>query len=54
VVLNHGGYRDGAGRKRTFRRNITIYIKEEIIKAMGPHPATKLRVWIEANFPKET
>jgi hypothetical protein len=43
VPIAHGGARDGAGRKRRHRKNISIYIKEEIIKALGPHPATVLR-----------
>jgi hypothetical protein len=47
----HGGMRIGAGRRRTGRKNITIYIHEDIIRACGPNPATVLREWIETYFP---
>jgi hypothetical protein len=49
--VRHGGARDGAGRKMTGRKSITLYLKAEIIKHCRPHPATKLRTWIEANYP---
>jgi hypothetical protein len=45
----HGGARKGSGRKtKTGRKPITIYIKEEIIRALEPGARTKLRHLIEA------
>jgi hypothetical protein len=44
----HGGARKGSGRKmKTDRKPITIYIKEEIIRALEPGARTKLRQLIE-------
>lgn len=39
------------GNRRTGRKSITLWIREEIILKAGPHPGTALREFIEENFP---
>jgi hypothetical protein len=35
------------------RRNITLWLKQDIIDQCGPHPASALRIWIENTFPQD-
>lgn len=41
----------GEDRAWSGRRNITLWLSKSVIEACGQHPATKLREWIEENFP---
>ena len=43
----------GDGRRWSGRKNITLWLSEEIIHRCRPHPASKLRKWIEKHFPIE-
>jgi hypothetical protein len=43
----------GHSGRRSGRRNITLWLSESIIEACRPHPASKLRLWIEANYPPQ-
>jgi hypothetical protein len=43
----------GKSERRSGRRNITLWLSESIIEACRPHPASKLRIWIEKTFPQD-
>ncbi len=47
---SRGGRRPGSGRKKVGRQQITIRIKKQIVQALQPGAAAKVRELIERNF----
>jgi hypothetical protein len=47
---NRGGHRAGSGRKKLGRTQLVIRLKKEIVEALQPGAAAKVRQLVENNF----
>jgi len=46
----HGGKRPGSGRRKLGRRGLTVRIKTQILDALSPNPARKIRDLVESRY----
>jgi hypothetical protein len=52
--MSRGGARRGAGRKPSGRRQICLWIRADVLDALGPDRAKKIRELVEDKFkPKD-
>jgi hypothetical protein len=49
-MKNRGGHRAGSGRKKVGRTQLVIRLKKEIVEALQPGAAAKVRQLVENNF----